>query len=86
MIAVNHLFSERLFDIGLSLAGLEIKQSFEIDSVCCETQKEIILRMKSKECDITKKLVFDRIKSDVMVATYLHKILNSRQSTRTRTG
>lgn len=70
MIAVNSYFSGAgLFDIGLSLAGLEIKQSFEIDSVCCETQRNNFTH-EVKECDITKKLVFDELKSDVMVATY----------------
>jgi DNA (cytosine-5)-methyltransferase 1 len=70
MIAVNSYFSGAgLFDIGLSLAGLEIKQSFEIDSVCCKTQRKNFSH-EVKECDISQKLVFDEIKSDVMVATY----------------
>lgn len=70
MITVNSYFSGAgLFDLGLAESGLHIQQSFEIDSVCCETLRknfshEII------ETDITQKTVLQDRLSDVMVATY----------------
>lgn len=58
-----------LMDIGLRLGGIEIQQSFEIDSICCATQRqnfdhEVI------EGDIRQKLVAAEKPCDVMVATY----------------
>jgi len=70
MITANSYFSGAgLFDIGLILGGLNIGQSFELDPVCCETQRmnfdhEII------ECDITQKTVMADKGSDVIVGTY----------------
>ena len=56
-------------DYGLSDAGIQIIQSYEIDRICCET-----LRMNFThevlETDITKKTVLDQPKSDIMVFTY----------------
>lgn len=69
-ITVNSYFSGAgLFDIGLLLGGLALQQSFEIDPVCCKTQRmnfehEII------EGDITEKEVLQDRPCDVMVATY----------------
>ena len=56
-------------DIGLKAGGLTLQQSFEIDSVCCETMRwnfshEVV------QCDITKKLVLADKECYVMVATY----------------
>lgn len=56
-------------DYGLSLGGLEIQQSFEIDSVCCETLRRNF-KHEVKCCDIAGKLVADELPCDVMVATY----------------
>lgn len=42
MIAINSYFSGAgLFDIGIKQAGLEIQQSFEIDPVCCQLQRQL---------------------------------------------
>jgi DNA (cytosine-5)-methyltransferase 1 len=56
-------------DIGLRAGGLTLQQSFEIDSLCCETMRwnfshEVV------QCDITQKLVASEKQCDVMVATY----------------
>jgi DNA (cytosine-5)-methyltransferase 1 len=58
-----------LFDIGLQDAGLQIRQSFEIDPVCCETQR-LNFNHDIVQCDITKKLVKDDLECDVIIATY----------------
>jgi DNA (cytosine-5)-methyltransferase 1 len=69
LIAINSYFSGAgLFDIGIKQAGLEIQQSFEIDPVCCQLQKQ--LGGQIIEQDISKKLVADEMPCDVMVATY----------------
>jgi len=69
MIAINSYFSGAgLFDIGIMQAGLEIQQSFEIDKVCCQLQRQ--LGGEVNEQDITQKLVFNERPADVMVATY----------------
>lgn len=70
MITVNSYFSGAgLFDIGLSLGGLDIKQSFELDLVACETQR-LNFNHEVRECDITRKLVLDDSEGDVMIGTY----------------
>lgn len=70
MVAVNSYFSGAgLMDYGLSLGGLEIQQSFEIDAVCCETLRRNF-KHDVKCCDISGKLVADELPCDVMVATY----------------
>ena len=69
-IVANSYFSGAgLFDIGLIEGGLDIQQSFEIDPICCETQRnnfshEII------QSDITQKRVLSDKPCDVMIATY----------------
>jgi len=69
-ILTNSYFSGAgLMDLGLSLGGLTVQQSFEIDAKCCATMRrnfnhEVI------EADITKKLVAAENPCDVMVATY----------------
>lgn len=69
-IVTNTYFSGAgLMDIGLEAGGLTLQQSFEIDTVCCDT----IRRNFSHEvvqCDITKKLVLADKGCHVMVATY----------------
>lgn len=70
MITVNSYFSGAgLFDIGLQNGGLDIQQSFELDPVACETQR-MNFNHEVRECDITKKLVFDDSGCDVMIGTY----------------
>jgi DNA (cytosine-5)-methyltransferase 1 len=56
-------------DIGLQAGGLTLQQSFEIDALCCDTQRwnfshEVV------QCDITQKLVQSEKECQVMVATY----------------
>jgi len=56
-------------DIGLKAGGLTVQQSFEIDSVCCDTMRQNFSH-DVVQCDITKKLVLTDKDCDVMVATY----------------
>ena len=56
-------------DLGLSLGGLTVQQSFEIDTKCCATLRENFDH-EVTECDVTKKLVEAEKPCDVMVATY----------------
>lgn len=69
-ILVNSYFSGAgLMDIGLRLGGLTLQQSFEIDTLCCETMRSNFSH-EVVQCDITKKLVLDDKECHVMVATY----------------
>ena len=69
-ILVNSYFSGAgLMDIGLQLAGLTLQQSFEVDTVCCETMKRNFSH-EVFQCDITRKPVLDDKQCHVMVATY----------------
>jgi len=69
-VLTNTYFSGAgLMDIGLKTGGLTLQQSFEIDTVCCDTMRrnfshEVI------QCDISKKLVLTDKDCHVMVATY----------------
>lgn len=69
-IATNSYFSGAgLCDLGLTQAGLDIQQSFEMDAACCATQRanfghEVV------EGDISHKLAKNEKPCDVMVATY----------------
>lgn len=66
---INSYFSGAgLFDIGIKEAGLDIQQSFEIDPICCQMQRQ--LGHEVVEQDISQKLVCDEKPADVMVATY----------------
>jgi len=56
-------------DIGLEAGGLTLQQSFEIDSVCCDTMRRNFSH-EVVQCDITKKLVLADKDCQVMVATY----------------
>ncbi len=69
-ISVNSYFSGAgLFDLGLLLGGLSLQQSFEIDPICCETQK-INFNHEVIQGDISRKEVSGDKPCDVMVATY----------------
>lgn len=70
MITANSYFSGAgLFDIGFQQAGIAIQQSFEIDPVCCKTQRENFDH-EVIDMDITEKLVKQEKRSDVMIGTY----------------
>jgi DNA (cytosine-5)-methyltransferase 1 len=56
-------------DIGLKAGGLTLQQSFEIDTICCETMRRNFSH-EVVQCDITKKLVLADKDCQVMVATY----------------
>jgi DNA (cytosine-5)-methyltransferase 1 len=69
-ILVNSYFSGAgLMDIGLQSAGLILQQSFEIDSLCCDTMRKNFSH-EVVQCDITNKLVLADKDYHVMVATY----------------
>ena len=69
-ILTNTYFSGAgLMDIGLKAGGLTLQQSFEIDTVCCQTMRENFSH-EVVQCDITKKLVLADKDCHVMVATY----------------
>lgn len=70
MITVNSFFSGGgLLDLGLSLGGLCVQQSFELDPVCCATLRANF-NHRVVACDIGAKLVKDELPSDVMSFTY----------------
>ncbi|HSE22039.1 MAG TPA: DNA cytosine methyltransferase [Pyrinomonadaceae bacterium] len=69
-ILTNTYFSGAgLMDIGLKAGGLTLQQSFEIETVCCETMRRNFSH-EVVQCDITKKLVLADKDCHVMVATY----------------
>ena len=69
-ILVNTYFSGAgLMDIGLEASGITLQQSFEIDTVCCDTMRRNFSH-EVVQCDITKKLVLADKDCHVMVATY----------------
>jgi len=69
-ILANTYFSGAgLMDIGLKAGGLTLQQSFEIDTVCCDTMRQNFSH-EVVQCDITKKLVLADKDCHVMVATY----------------
>lgn len=69
-ITANSYFSGAgLMDLGLSLGGVEVQQSFELDPVCCETLRANF-KHQVVQCDIEQKLVRVEAECQVMVATY----------------
>ncbi len=86
-IMVNSYFSGAgLFDIGLCLGGLDLQQSFEIDPICCETQR-LNFKHQIIMSDITHKCVLTDKESDVMIATYpCTKYSSAADIHNTRTG
>ena len=69
-ILTNTYFSGAgLMDIGLKAGGVTLQQSFEIDTVCCETRRRNFAH-EIVQCDITKKLVLADKECHVMIATY----------------
>jgi DNA (cytosine-5)-methyltransferase 1 len=70
MIVNSYFSGAGLFDTGLLLGGLAIQQSFEIDSVCCETQRKNFFSHDIVQSDITQKEVLSDKPCSIMVATY----------------
>lgn len=67
---INTYFSGAgLMDIGLTRAGIEIQQSFEIDEACCATQRANFSH-EVLQCDITRKTVAADKPCHAMGATY----------------
>ena len=67
---VNSYFSGAgLMDIGLQRGGIELGQSFELDSACCNTAR-VNFSHEVVKCDLELKLVEDEKPCDVMAATY----------------
>ncbi|OAM89304.1 DNA cytosine methyltransferase [Termitidicoccus mucosus] len=58
-----------LMDLGLMRGGVNIVQSFEIDTKCCATLRANFTH-EVRECDMRGKLVEDEAAGEVMVATY----------------
>jgi site-specific DNA-cytosine methylase len=56
-------------DLGLTRAGLEVGQSFEIDETCCEVARDNFGH-EVKRCDLTQKRVADEKPCNVRVFTY----------------
>jgi DNA (cytosine-5)-methyltransferase 1 len=68
-IANSYYSGGGLFDIGLTEAGIQINQSFEIDPICCSTQRKNF-KHDIVQCDITKKQVLTDKDCHLMIATY----------------
>ncbi len=73
-------------DYGLSLAGIQIIQSLEIDPVCCETLRKNFSHTVLQE-DITSKTVLDQPRADIMIGTFpCNKYSTAADLHKTRTG
>lgn len=69
MINLNSYFSGAgLFDIGLQNSGVNIQESYEIDSAACQVQRDNGYNVT--ECDISQKLVTEDSIADVHAYTY----------------
>lgn len=69
MIVKSYFSGGGLFDIGFNMAGIEINESFEIDSDCCKVQRENF-NHKVTQIDVSNKLVEKDMDTDVMIFTY----------------
>lgn len=58
-----------LMDLGLTLGGLAVRNSYEIDPAACATQRANF-KHNVVECDITRKLVGGELGADVQAFTY----------------
>ncbi|MBF2375182.1 DNA (cytosine-5-)-methyltransferase [Listeria seeligeri] len=56
-------------DLGLSLAGINLIESYEIDPKCCRTLRKNF-NHRIKEVDLTKIKVLDQLEADVMIGTF----------------
>jgi DNA (cytosine-5)-methyltransferase 1 len=69
-ILANSYFSGAgLMDLGLSLGGVEVQQSYEIDAKCVATLRANFSH-EVNACDVRGKLVADEKEADMMVGTY----------------
>lgn len=69
-IRVNSYFSGAgLFDLGLQRGGLEIRQSLEIDEVCCATHRRNF-KHRVVKTDVKQELVGKQPAAEVYAATY----------------
>lgn len=59
-----------LMDLGLERAGVDVRQSFELDPTACATLRRNFPGRDIREGDLTQTLARDAIDSDVMVFTY----------------
>ena len=86
MIANTYFSGAGLFDIGLSNAGIEIKNSYEIDKSCCKVQNRNFSH-NVIQSDISKKLVGIDTEADAMFFSYpCTKYSNIADIHGTRTG
>jgi len=87
LIIANSYFSGAgLFDTGLIMGGITIQQSFEIDPVCCATQRKNF-QHEVIQCDISMKTVLSENDSDCMIATFpCTKYSTAADIHQTRTG
>ena len=68
-INLNSYFSGAgLFDIGLQNSGVNIQESYEIDSAACQVQRDN--GQNVTECDLSQKLVEDDSAADIHAYTY----------------
>lgn len=73
-------------DLGLKEAGIDITDSFELDSKCCNTLRNNF-KHNIHECDIMGITVLDQNKADVMVGTFpCTRYSTAADITGTRTG
>lgn len=69
-ITANSYFSGAgLLDLGLIRAGVDVRQSYELDPVACETLRRNFTH-DVVQCDLAKKLAADEATADLAVFTY----------------
>ena len=56
-------------DLGMREAGVEVIESFEIDTIACDTLRKNF-KHRVNECDITKVTVLDQQDADVYIGTF----------------
>ncbi|GAF66400.1 modification methylase [Bacillus sp. TS-2] len=56
-------------DLGMKEAGIDIIESYEIDSVACQTLR-MNFNHNINECDLTKTKVLDQKEADVFIGTF----------------
>jgi DNA (cytosine-5)-methyltransferase 1 len=69
IIIKSYFSGAGLFDIGFKLAGIDIAESYEIDSSCCKVQQEYFSH-KVTQVDLSQKLALSDLETDVMIFTY----------------
>jgi len=68
-IAKSYFSGAGLFDLGLSMGGVQISQSLEIDPVCCDTLRRNFMHQVIQQ-DIRGITVLSQDSSDIIVGTY----------------